>query len=1293
MKSRFLRRAGAFLPALALACSLLTIPAAAEDPPDVTNVPLESISLDHPPASMTAGDTEQLTVTFTPANASNKNVTWESSNEDAATVSDSGLVTAQNVTSAASATITATSEDGGKTASCTIAVNPAPPPAVTIEIDPNTASVHAGETVKLSAVVKNAPAATVTWKCSDTRIQLSSRVGLEIAVTVPKDFPAKTHFNVEAQVKDTVVSNVCVVYVSEPRAPEVQDVLISSPNTTAYQYVDPNAFFILEAAAYPLEAAKEDREIVWTSSDTSVAKVNSNGKVTGLAPGKAVIRAAAAGDATKYAEREIEVSGLKLSYVKKSETGGQGTTEQLTESSVVELFQHRDIQVLTEVFGNARNQAINWESSNNAIAQVISGRVTASYPGTGAVIKASVAGTGFMSSFKVNVKEDVAQAITVNMGTAPSYSFSGLLSELNKRSQEKAGGPLDTVYSLKVSTKNGVLHYKYASEQNPGHGVGGTDRFFYQAGPGQMALRDVTFVPLPGFDGTAVVDYNAEAVNGTTFSGTIRIQATASGDVNYSTAADQSLGFAAEHFSDVCKGRTGQSIRYVTFTQPSSSRGTLYYNYDPSGQYAPKVNSTTRYFVSSSPSINDLTFVPAKGYVGDVEVPYRCTDSTGTTFSGTVHIRVYGANGQGGGSVEYSLGRNQRRALNGGDFNDACQRAAGGTLNYIRFTRLPSSSAGTLYLDYNTSSSAKVAADRNYYRNASPWISDITFVPASNYSGTVTVPFIGTTTSGTTFSGDLILHVDEGAGTVHYNTPKGQAVTFGSGDFGDAGRAVTGRTLDHIRFTSLPSSGAGVLYYNYYNSSSYRVSTGTDYYRNSSPSISSLTFVPASGYAGTVSIPFTGYDEDNVRFNGTVTISVGGESGQIISYTAAAGGFVRFSASDFNSACRSATGDALSYVRFDLPSSYYGTLYHQYNSASRTGNAVSSSTGYYYSGSSRLVGDVSFAAAAPGTASFGFTGYNTRGDSFTGTVEISISGSAPAASSVIRYTGSAAHPIPFRGADFQNACQAALGNPLSYVQFNTLPYTGRLYLSYSGPARPGSSVNTTAHYNAAQLSQISYLPKAEYQGTVTAAYTAYDAQGGSWSGTVELQLSNGYCAATFADTASGWDWAKPSIEFLRSSGITNGYGNNTYRPGQSISRGEFTLMICRAFQFPTSGSSGFPDVPAGSTYAGAVASARDLGIVQGNNGRFQPDRPITRQSAMTMICRAIEAAGQSLPAADAGLLSSYADGAQVSAYARPSVAALVQMGAVRGNSASRLNPGAAISRAEMAVILHRVLTR
>ncbi len=1297
MKSQTLRRAGALLLALALTCSLLVVPASAA---------VQSVTLDNKSDfTLEANTTKQLSATVQADGDSEKAVTWSSDDPTAATVDQTGLVTAQEVSTDSTAVITVTSTtDSNQSDSCTVTVKAKelpPAPSVTITLDQTSASLPLGESLTLRATVtaSEGTSTVLNWRLSDSsRFRLNVDPYNSHTATITPSSSAnpgdRLTVTVYSQADPGVYAN-CAVQVVGALPPQVSGVQITTtPTYDGRNYVDPGTGneLTLIAAVSPAGVPEEDARITWTSSDKNIARVDPHtGKITGIAPGEATITATAGG---KSDERKIEVSGLLLHYIKKSTSGGKGETIPLQEDTVVDIYQYRDISVVYTAYGNARNKAINWESSNNSVAQVLAGRVVGNFPGDNVVITASAAGTSCQAKFGVRVLEDVAQAVTVNMGSEPSYSLSGVLNELDRRSRDKAGAPLDCVYSLKVSTKNGVLYYKYTSPETPGHGVGGTERYYYQpTGQGQMALKDVTFVPLPGFDGVAVVDYNAVSTNGTTFSGTIRIEATTTGDVSYSTAMDQPVDFSAEHFSAVCKGRTGRAISYVTFGLPSSSRGTLYFNYSPSGQYSPKVDTSTRYYASSSPAIDSITFVPAKGYTGDVDIPYRCVDSSGASYSGTVRVRVYGANGEDGSNVEYSTGRNQRKTLNAADFDAACRQALNGTLNYIRFTSLPSSNAGTLYLNYNSSSSTKVAAGRNYYRSASPRISDITFVPATGYSGTVTIPFTGTSSGGSTFSADLIIHVDDGTGTVHYSTPKNQSVSFGSGDFNDGCRSITGGTLDYIRFTSLPSSSAGILYYDYYSSASSRVTTGRDYRRNGSPSISSITFVPAGGYVGTVTIPFTGYDTDRVRFNGTVTISVGGGGSQIISYTAAANGFVRFNASDFNSACRSATGDTLNYVRFDLPSSQYGTLYHQYNSASRTGNTVGNATGYYYSGNSRLLGDVSFAAASTaGTVTFGYTGYSTRGDSFSGTVEITITGASPS-SSLIRYTGSSAHPIPFRAADFQNACQAALGTQLSYVQFNSLPYTGHLYQNYSGPARTGTGVNSATHYATQQLSQISYLPKAEFQGTLTIPYTAVDVQGGSHSSTVEIQLSNSYCPATFVDTAGGWDWAKPSIEFLRSSGITNGYKNNTYRPSQSISRGEFALMVCRAFQFPTGGSSGFPDVPANSTYAGAVAAARDLGIVQGNNGRFQPDRPITRQSAMTMICRALEAAGQSLPVADPGLLSSYADGYQVSAFARPSVAALVQMGAVRGNSASRLNPGASISRAEMAVILHRVLTR
>jgi uncharacterized protein YjdB/glycosidase len=87
----------------------------------VAAIPVSSVAVSPTSASLHAGNTQQLTVTISPANATNKNVTWSSNNSAIATVNSSGLVTA---VSAGTATITATTQDGNKTASAAITVNP-----------------------------------------------------------------------------------------------------------------------------------------------------------------------------------------------------------------------------------------------------------------------------------------------------------------------------------------------------------------------------------------------------------------------------------------------------------------------------------------------------------------------------------------------------------------------------------------------------------------------------------------------------------------------------------------------------------------------------------------------------------------------------------------------------------------------------------------------------------------------------------------------------------------------------------------------------------------------------------------------------------------------------------------------------------------------------------------------------------------------------------------------------------------------------------------------------------------
>lgn len=1243
-------------PSLSPAECEVTVAAADPTPPKptVTSVSIEPKTLELTMVTSPIGDLKAI---ITPDTAASANpVTWSTSASSIATVDGNGRVTARG---AGTATVYASA--GDKIGTCTVKVNPAP--SITLDHTSLDLTVTGGAQ-KVKATYSNS-ITNVIWFISDTSVATleGSANGSEVSV---RGLKAGITTLTIRDVNNAALSASCIIRVTAPDPGKVTAVTLIEP---ASPYLDPGGTVDLKAIISPNTATAA---LSWSSSSNAVATVDSTGRVKGVAPGTVKITVSAPGGFSDSID--LEVSGVTL------------------EKHTLSLFINKSETLVYHLYGSVKTSLPEWHAVNPSIADASpAGRVTGHLSGSTDV---TITVGKYKDSCTVTVSEDLAQAIERDLGTAGSYSFAGLLSDLNDRCNTKTKAPLDYVYGLEVSTGQGTLLYGFTSPDTPGHGVGGSERYYYQnTGNGKMPLRDITFVPKNNFVGTAVIDYTGVGTNGVTFIGTIRITVASTGDVTYSTAADRPVTFSAGDFSAICLSKTGKGINYVTFDQPAASRGTLYYNYSPTGQYSQKVDGNTRYYASSNPNLSLVTFVPAEGFVGTVDVTYRCTDSSGSTYAGRVTITVYAPSGSGTGDVEYSTGMNQRFSLNATDFNDVSRRITSTALDYIRFDSLPSTSNGILYYNYTSSSSTRVTTSTSYYRNSSPRIANITFVPARDYRGTVTIPFTGRNTSGNTFTANLVIRVDDETGTVTYSTPANQPVTFNATDFNTACQRANGTALNRVSFT-LPASGSGTLYYNYISSTSSgsRVASNESYYRSGNPSLSGVTFVPASNYNGTVTIPFSGYDANGGRFSGTVVITVGrGYSTQVIRYNAVTGGFVRFDAADFNDASRAVTGDPLNYVRFDIPSSRNGTLYYQYNTSSRTGTSVNSTTSYYRSGGTRSLGDVYFVpSSTAGVTTLHYTGYTTRSETYTGTVEITVS--APVVTTV-RYSGSAA-PIYFRASDFQTACQGALGTALSYIRFTSLPSSGGLYTGYANPVSRGTSVATGTSYYANDINQIVYLPKAETQMTLTIPYTGYDASGASYNSTVEITLSNSYASCPFTDVAYGWDWAKPSIEFLRQSGITTGYSNNTFGPGRQISRAEFTLMVCRAFQFQTGGSAAsFPDVPAGSVYAGAIATARNLGIVQGDGGLFKPNNPITRQSAMTMICRAIEASGQSLPAASSTLLSAFADGDRVSSFARYAVAALVQMGAVRGTTDMRINPTAAISRAEMAVILHRVLTR
>jgi uncharacterized protein YjdB len=141
------------------------------------SIPVTGISVTPATANVEVNKTVQITATVAPANATNKKVTWKSSNETVATVDANGLVTGK---AAGTATVTVTTEDGGKTATCAITVAAASVPVTGVSVTPTTASVKVNATTQITATVAptNATNKKVTWKSSNETVATVDANGL-----------------------------------------------------------------------------------------------------------------------------------------------------------------------------------------------------------------------------------------------------------------------------------------------------------------------------------------------------------------------------------------------------------------------------------------------------------------------------------------------------------------------------------------------------------------------------------------------------------------------------------------------------------------------------------------------------------------------------------------------------------------------------------------------------------------------------------------------------------------------------------------------------------------------------------------------------------------------------------------------------------------------------------------------------------------------------------------------------------------------------------------------------------
>lgn len=184
---------------------------------------------------------------------------------------------------------------------------------------------------------------------------------------------------------------------------------------------------------------------------------------------------------------------------------------------------------------------------------------------------------------------------------------------------------------------------------------------------------------------------------------------------------------------------------------------------------------------------------------------------------------------------------------------------------------------------------------------------------------------------------------------------------------------------------------------------------------------------------------------------------------------------------------------------------------------------------------------------------------------------------------------------------------------------------------------------------------------------------------------------------TFKDVEE--HWAKAAVNDMGSRLILSGTGDENFTPDRDITRAEFAAILVRGLGLMQSGAGQdtFDDISAHDWYYDAVSIAYEYGLISGlGNDVFGPMTPLTREQAMVMAARAMQLTGlqTELTSAEVNdILQGFTDGSQSSDWARAGIAACVKAGVVAGEPGGTIAPQDKITRAEVAVIVQRLLQK
>ncbi len=351
-------------------------------------VPVTGVTLSQQTASLYTTKTLKLSATVSPANATNKQLTWSSDKPSVASVnSTTGVITGVG---SGSAIITVKTVDGGYHASCVVSVFKKVE-VTGLSLSAGSRSLYVGNTYQLKANVEPTTATfpQITWKSDNPSVATVDQFGLVRAVGVGTTYVSA------ASVDNPFIVKKCKIV----SGIQTTGVTLNASSVELYE----TATKMLVATIQPDDAT--NKKVIWSSSDPSVASVNADGVVTALSQGTAVITCTTQ-DSSRIAKCTVKV----LKTIRSTSVSLDTKALSIEDGKTATLR-------ATIRPSNVSITSLNWRSTNKKVATVSAdGVIKAVAPGTCKIV-VTTRDTGKKAVCKVTVTETPVKRVKLNRST------------------------------------------------------------------------------------------------------------------------------------------------------------------------------------------------------------------------------------------------------------------------------------------------------------------------------------------------------------------------------------------------------------------------------------------------------------------------------------------------------------------------------------------------------------------------------------------------------------------------------------------------------------------------------------------------------------------------------------------------------------------------------------------------------------------------------------------------------------------------------------------------------------